>query len=134
MLEKMKGDRRSARLARLVCRLYGSAGPALRGSLVACLLRPLGPLGTAGIAAGAFSVALYRHGSDGARAALDDMARFSNEQIFELARFVEQVSPDALHDVARLVAERPVGIAGFTLSAALLLMRAVQPAGRRPLP
>jgi len=122
--------RRTAPVARLVCRLYGVAPPALRAKLLACLVRPLGTLGVVGVAAGAFGVLLYRSGPDGARAAVGDMARFSNHQIFELVQFVEQVSPDALQDFARLFTERSMGMAAFSASAALLLMRALRPKDR----
>lgn len=121
------GTRRTALVARLVCRLYGVAPPTLRAKLLACLVRPLGTLGVVGVAAGAFGVLLYRSGSEGARAAMGDMARFSNDQMFELARFVEQVSPDALQEFARLFTERSMGMAAFSASAALLLMRALRP-------
>jgi len=120
---------RSVPVARLVCRLYGAATPALRARLVACLVRPLGTLGTVGVAAGAFGVLLYRGGSGGARAAMGDLARFSNDQIAELARFVEQVSPDALQDLARLFTNRPMGIAAFSASVAVLLLQALRQRG-----
>ena len=114
------------RVAKLVCRLYRAATPALRSRLLACLVKPLGTLGTVGIAAGAFGVLLHRSGSEGARAALDDVTRFSNDQVVELARFVEQVSPDALQEAARMFAEQPMGVAAFSVSAVLLLMRAMR--------
>ena len=57
---------------------------------------------------------------------MGDVARFSNDQMIELARFVEQVSPDALQEFARLFTERPVGLAAFSASAALLLMQALR--------
>jgi hypothetical protein len=117
--------RRTTQVARLVCRLYGAATPALRSRLLACLVRPLGTLGMAGVAAGAFGVLLYRREAQGVQAALDDVARFSNDQIVELVRFVEQVSPDALQEFARLFFEAPFGMAAFSASAALLLMRAL---------
>ena len=116
----------ATRVPRLVCRLYGAATPALRAKLVACLLRPLGTLGTVGVAAGAFGVFLYRGGSESARAVIGDVAQFSTDQMFELARFVEQVSPDSLQEFAQLIAQRPMGIAAFSASAALLLMRALR--------
>jgi len=118
--------RRSTSVARLVCRMYGAAPPALRARLLACLVRPLGTLGVVGVAAGAFAVLLYRSGSESARAAMGDMARLSNDQMFELARFVEQVSPDALLEFARLFTERSMGMAAFSASAALLLTRALR--------
>ncbi len=114
---------RDSRAARLVSRLYAANAP-LRARMLALLLRPLSPLGVAAIAAGAFASSLHRHGATWVSA--DDVGRYSNDQILELARFVEQVSPAALQQVADLVTSRPVGIATFSASAALLLLRAVQ--------
>jgi hypothetical protein len=96
--------------------------------MLACLLRPLGTLATVGVAAGAFGGFLYRGGADGARAAMSDVARFTNEQVHELARFAAQVSPAAVQELARLIADRPVGMAAFSASAALLLMQALHQA------
>lgn len=117
---------RTTRVARLVCRLYRSATPTLRTHMLTCLLRPLGTLATVGVAAGAFGSFLYREGSLGARAAIGDVARFSNDQVIELARFVEQVSPEALHELAKLMSERSTGLAAFSASVALLLMQALR--------
>jgi hypothetical protein len=114
-------------VSRLISRLYVAAHPQLRVRLLACLLRPLGPLATVGIAAGAFSMFLVRGGNDSARAALGDVARISNEQVVELARFVEQVSPEALLEYARIVSDNSVGMAAFSVSAAVLLMRLLRP-------
>jgi hypothetical protein len=109
------------RAARLIARLYGSANLALRTRLVACLLRPLGPLGVAAVAAGAFTVVLSRRGAGGLVVAMADVAEFSKEQVAELARFVEQVSPEALQQAAGLVFENSYGVGAFTASVALLL-------------
>ena len=109
------------RAARLMARLYGSANLALRRRLVACLLRPLGSLGVAAVAAGAFTVVLSRRGAGGLGVAMADVAEFSKEQVAELARFVEQVSPDALQQAAGLVYENRIGVGAFTASVALLL-------------
>jgi hypothetical protein len=106
--------------------MYRASPPALRAKLVACLVRPLGTLGVFGVTAGAFGVLMYRGGSESAKTAISDMARFSNDQMFELVRFVEQVSPDALQEFARLFTESPTGMAAFSVSAALLLMRALR--------
>jgi hypothetical protein len=109
------------RAARLMARLYGSANLALRTRLVACLLRPLGSLGVAAVAAGAFTVVLSRRGAGGLGVAMADVAEFSKDQIVELARFVEQVSPEALQQAASLVFENRIGVGAFTASVALLL-------------
>ena len=109
------------RAARLMARLYGSANLALRRRLVACLLRPLGSLGVAAVAAGAFTVVLSRRGAGGLGVAMADVAEFSKEQVAELARFVEQVSPDELQQAAGLAYENRIGVGAFTASVALLL-------------
>jgi hypothetical protein len=94
--------------------------------MLVCLLRPLGTLATVGVAAGAFGSFLYCGGAEGTRAALGDVARFTNEQVIELARFVEQVSPDALYELARLTADQSAGLATFSVSVALLLLQVVR--------
>jgi hypothetical protein len=93
----------------------------LRTRLVACLVRPLGPLALASVAAGAFTALLSRSGAGGLSIAIDDAARFSQEQVAELARFVEQVQPDALVQAARLAAAHPTGVGAFSASVAVLL-------------
>lgn len=109
------------RAPRLMARLYGSANLALRTRLIACLLRPLGSLGVAAVAAGAFTVALSRRGAGGLGIAMADVAEFSMDQVAELARFVEQVSPEALQQAAGLVFENRIGVSAFTASVAVLL-------------
>jgi hypothetical protein len=109
------------RAPRLLARLYGSANHVLRSRLVACLVRPLGPLALASVAAGAFTALLSRSGAGGLSIAIDDAARFSQEQVAELARFVEQVQPDALVQAARLAAAHPTGVGAFSASVAVLL-------------
>jgi hypothetical protein len=109
------------RAPRLLARLYGSANHVLRSRLVVCLVRPLGPLALASVAAGAFTALLSRSGAGGLSIAIDDAARFSQEQVAELARFVEQVQPDALLQAARLAAAHPTGVGAFSASVAVLL-------------
>ncbi len=116
---------RTPRVPRLVARLYSSADQPLRAKLLACLVRPLSSLGLAAIAAGAFARFLFVGGAGDAAVAIEDVARFSNDQILELARFVEQVSPEALQQFARLIAASPVGAAAFSASAVVLLLRAL---------
>jgi len=112
----------NGRAPRLLARLYVSANQALRTRLVACLVRPLGPLALASVAAGAFTALLSRSGAGGLSIAIDDAARYSQDQIAELARFVEQVQPDALLQAARLAATaHPTGVGAFSASVALML-------------
>lgn len=111
---------------RLVARLYAGAEQSVRVRMLACLLRPLGPLGLAAIASGAFATLLARAAPPGATVALEDAARFTRDQVFELARFAEQVNPDALHQLAGLFSDNPVGLAGLSAAALTLLLRALQ--------
>lgn len=117
----------SAAAPRLVARLYAAAGVPLRARLLACLMRPLGPLAVAGVAAGAFAGFLLRPGTAGTSIDLDGAAaRISTAQVLELARFVEQVDPQALQHFAGLVSGSPLGLATFSSAALVLLYRKLQ--------
>jgi hypothetical protein len=115
-----------SRAARLVARLYGGMNAVHRSRLLLQLLRPLGPLARVAVASGAFAGVVGRGMGQSAASALDDLARFSTEQVFELARFVEQASPEALRRIAAAVAAHPPGASALTAAAALLLMRLLQ--------
>ena len=112
----------ATRAARLVARVYKGLNAFQRSRLLVQLLRPLGPLARVAVASGAFAGVLGR----GVGQSLDELARFSSEQVFELARFVEQVSPEALRRVASAVSAHPPGASALTVAAALLLMRLMQ--------
>jgi hypothetical protein len=119
--------------ARLVSRLYGSANQSLRAKFLVCLVRPLSPLGLVAVATGAFAGFLRRGSTESATLTLtiDGVARYSSEQIFELASFVEQVSPDALRQFAVLLSDNPFGTTAFSASAAVLLLHVLR---SHPLP
>ena len=114
------------RAARLASRLYAGAGAVQRSRIVVTLLRPLGPLALVAVASGAFAGLLDRASALGSALPIDELGDFTREQVFELARFVEQVSPDALQQVAGAVARNPFGVSAFGIAAAALLATAVQ--------
>ena len=117
---------------RLVARLFAAAGNPLRVRLLRCLMRPLGTLGAAGVAAGAFVAFADRRGVEESIDA-DAVAQVSCQQIYELAHFVEQVDPQALQQFASLASSSSLAMATtFSAAALLLLYRRVQPAARRP--
>ncbi len=119
--------------SRLVARLYVAADGPLRARLLASLIRRMGPLGIAGIAAGAFAWALQRGVAlAGAAVDVDRAARVSGDQVAELARFAEQVDPQALQDFAALIEGSPLGLAGFSAAALLLLYRVMQARPQSP--
>jgi hypothetical protein len=111
-----------SRIARLASRLYAGADALQRSRMLAGLLRPLGPLGLVAVASGAFAGLLTRGGGP----TVDDVGRFSSQQVFELARFVDQVSPDALRQVANTVIANPYGLSTLGAAAAVLLAGALR--------
>lgn len=123
--------RRAVPLAsRLIARLYTGAGPSLRTHILSCLVRPLGPLGMAAIASGAFAGLLARAQPLASCIRLEDAVRFSGAQVFELARFSEQVQPEVLQQVAALFSDGPLGLSTISAAALALLLRRLQ--GRKP--
>jgi len=120
---RLPGER--SRAARLAARLYAGAGAVQRSRIVVTLLRPLGPLAIVAVASGAFAGLLERATALGSALPVDELGSFTREQVFELARFVEQVSPDALQQVAGAVADNPFGVSAFGAAAAVLLSNAV---------
>lgn len=120
-------SRASARACRLAARLFVSAGLPLRARMIGCLLRPLGTLGAAGVAAGAFAV--FLHSQRGAEALInpDAVAGVSASQVCELARFVEQVDPQALRRFAGLMAGSAEDMAPLGATTLVLLYRELQP-------
>jgi hypothetical protein len=123
-------DRAAARVGtpspRLVARLFAAAGNPLRVHLLRCLMRPLGPLGAAGVAAGAFATFLNPRGGSEPVIELEAVANLSSRQVHELAHFVEQVDPQALQQFASLAASSPLALATFSASVLVLLYRRLQ--------
>ncbi len=120
---RMPGER--SRAARLASRLYAGASAMQRSRIVATLLRPLGPLALVAVASGAFAGLLDRVNAMSATS-IDELGHFTRDQVFELARFVEQVNPDALQQVAGTIADNPFGVSAFGAAAAVLLASAVR--------
>jgi len=117
--------------SRLVARLFAAAGNPLRVKLLRCLMRPLGTLGAAGVAAGAFVAFVDRRGAE-APIDADAVSQVSSQQIYELAHFVEQVDPQALQQFVSLASSSSLAMATtFSAAALLLLYRRLQPMARQ---
>jgi hypothetical protein len=118
---------RSARLGqwpKMIADAYSEATAPVRAKLLECLLRPVGTLGLVAIAAGAFGQFLHRGSPRQLNISLDDAARVTTEQVLELARYVEQSSPDTFQQIASLLVQHPVGIASISGSILLLARHA----------
>ena len=123
-------ERQRSRVARLASRLYSASGAPMRARMLACLIRPLGPLGLAAVASGAFASLIQRWSVRDADVPLDGLERYySKDQIVELVRFVEQVSPEALQQLGGIVADNPLGAAAVGASLTMVLLRVLR--GRR---
>jgi hypothetical protein len=107
-------------LAPLVAELFAEASPPQRMRLLNGLLRPVGPLALVAVAAGAFASLLPAARWRSAQATLDDAMHFSAGQVLELARYVEQKSPESLAQLPSLLAGSPLWAS--SLSGALLLL------------
>ena len=109
-----------ASLPPLIADFYAEAPPSLKVRLLDSLLRPVGPLALVAIGAGAFANLLPTVRWRAVTVTLDDVARISAAQVLELARYVEQKSPDVLLQLPRLLGDSP--LAAGTVSGALLLL------------
>lgn len=107
----------------LIAHVYGEASQPLRLKLLSLLLRPVGPLALVVIASGAFASFLRRSTWGASELSLDDVARITGEQVLELARYVEQASPDLIAQVAPLVAS---DVASAGALAGVLLLHALR--------
>lgn len=126
------GQRGATPSSRLVARLFAAAGNPLRIRLLRCLMQPLGTLGAAGVAAGAFAAFIDLRHRHEPRIDADAVAQLSSRQIHELARFVEQVDPQALQQFASLAAGSSLAMATtFSAAALLLLYRRLQATAQR---
>jgi len=84
------------------------------------LLLPVGPLALVAIAAGAFGNLLPTKQWRVASATLEDAMQLTGWQVLELARYVEQKSPEAFARLPELLSDSPLWIG--SLSGALLLL------------
>ena len=114
--------------ARLVARVYRSASEPLRADMLACLLRPLGTLSLVAVASGAFAGLLLRDGAAPDRIPLEEVARYSSEQILELAHFAYEVDPGTLEQLAALLTDSALGVTALSASALVLLYRRLRSA------
>jgi hypothetical protein len=114
----------------LVAALYEEAPAPLRERLLNHLLRPLGPLALAAVAAGAFARWLPSGRWSDVHARFDDgFFSIGADQVFDLANYVEQKAPELLSGLPDMLSTSPLMMG--TLSGALLLMALRQALRRR---
>jgi hypothetical protein len=104
----------------LVAALYDEASAPLRQRLLNHLLRPVGPLALAAVAAGAFARLLPPGRWSGAQVQLEDVLNIRPDQVLDLAFYVEQKAPEMLWQLPQVLSSSPVLLG--TISGALLVM------------
>ena len=110
-------------MPRLISRMYRGAGPSARAAVLAMLMRPLGSLGLAAVASGAFAGFAARRRSGAIEVGVEEASRYTSDEVLELARFVEQVDADVLQQVLGSAVDSPAGFTAFGVAAALLALR-----------
>jgi hypothetical protein len=110
---------REANVPVLVAALYDEAPVGLRQRLLNHLLGPVGPLALVALATGAFARLLPAERWSGAHARLDDVLSIRADQVLDLARYVQQKSPELLWRLPEIIGSSPVVLG--TLSGVLLL-------------
>jgi hypothetical protein len=113
-------------LAPLVADFYRDASPPVRYRLLKAMLRPVGPLALAALAAGAFARFLPDRPHKPAQLQADGVAAIEAAQVFELAHYVEQKAPELLADLPNLLGDDAVWqttASGPLLARALAAMR-----------
>jgi hypothetical protein len=113
-----------SRIPNLIAEFYRTATSPMRAKLLECLLQPIGPLGLAAIAAGAFGEILRRGNYTRLAVSPEDATLVSADQMLELARYVEQCNPETFQKIASVLAESPVGFAGLGCSVLLIALQA----------
>jgi hypothetical protein len=105
----------------LVAALYEEAPASQRQRLLNHLLRPVGPLALVAVATGAFAQLLPSGRWSGVQVRLEDVLfRIRADHVLDLARYVEQKSPEMLWRLSDVLSASPLLMG--TLSGALLLV------------
>lgn len=112
------------RLGSAVGRFYDDADTPARMALLSALLRPVGPLGLAGIAAGAFATLLPRPRWHGAVVTPETISGIGAEAVVELVQYVEQKAPDLLARLPELVGDGGAWMASLSGVMLLIALRA----------
>jgi hypothetical protein len=109
-------------LAAIVTRAFARAGLALRIDVLRRLLAAVGPLALAVLGGGAFAKYLREPRWPSFAVSIEDAARATSAQVFELVRYVEQSNPDVVAQALAALARDPtvMGALGASLAALVI--------------
>ena len=114
--------RESASLPALVASVFTRARLALRARMLRRLLLSVGPLALTVIGGGVFTKYVAQARWSGLSVSLDDAARVTTNQVFELVRYVEQSNPAVLQQVMVVVARDATTMAALSASVAAFVL------------
>lgn len=107
----------------LVAGAFAKLRIAQRVRVLRRLLMSVGPMALAVLGSGAFAKFVVEARWPRMSISLDDAARVTSSQMFELARYVEQSNPQALQQVMVILARDAASMAAVGASVALVAMR-----------
>ena len=103
---------------------------AQRVRVLRCLLQPVGPMALAVLGGGVFAKYIVQARWPRISVSLEDAARVTSGQVYELVRYIEQSNPLAVQQVLGVLARDTATMAALGGSLAAIVMQQV--AGRNP--
>ena len=91
--------------------------------MLRCLLQPVGPMALAVLGGGAFAKYIAQARLPGMSISLDDAARITSNQVYELVRYIEQSNPLAMQQVLTVLTRDATTMAALGGSVAAIVMR-----------
>jgi hypothetical protein len=124
-------------LPAIVASLYTRLRHPQRARVLRWLLMPIGPMALAVLGGGAFAKFAAQARLPQMSVSLDDAARVTWNQVFDLVRYIEQSNPHALQQVVTLLTKDTTTMAAVGASVTAIVMRHMttrQGARRSPAP
>jgi hypothetical protein len=113
----------SPSLAAIVASTVAETSLMLRARALRRLLMPVGPLALAVLAGGAFAKYVEHARWSRFSVSIDDAARVTSGQIFELVRYIEQSNPRVLEQVMVVLSRDATTMAALGASVAAVVMQ-----------
>ena len=107
----------------LVANIFTKLQLAQRVRVLRRLLMPVGPMALAVLGGGAFAKFVGQARWSRMSISLEDTARLTSSQVFELVRYVEQSNPQALQQILVVLARDPGTMAAVGATFAALVVR-----------
>ena len=110
----------------VLVRLYSTTGQEQRARLVGYLLKSVGPLALAVLAAGQFGKYMFRERWSEVTVPLEEASRLSESQFAEIARYVEQADPALIENAVSMLATDGGSAMALGAGAFALLIRFIR--------